>query len=135
MVKKCRRNVGGSFNTQPRGGGCRRSVAMPPNLQQFQHTAARRRLLAVPVAVPVVLLVSTHSRAEAAALKPYRMLVDQACFNTQPRGGGCLRPLSSHQLVWCFNTQPRGGGCSRIPVKTHYDISFNTQPRGGGCLW
>ena len=33
--------------------------------------------------------VSTHSRAEAAAFTIILSLVTMACFNTQPRGGGC----------------------------------------------
>ena len=40
-----RTRQGRRFNTQPRGGGCiRKQQAIKPDLQ-FQHTAARRRLL------------------------------------------------------------------------------------------
>ena len=57
-----------SFNTQPRGGGCRQTYLNPLHVQRFQHTAARRRLLAiVPTLKPVI-----------------------TGFNTQPRGGGCI---------------------------------------------
>ena len=38
-----------------------------------------------------LLMVSTHSRAEAAALLPVFASVTFIGFNTQPRGGGCPR--------------------------------------------
>ena len=34
--------------------------------------------------------VSTHSRAEAAAICSSSKSADSSCFNTQPRGGGCI---------------------------------------------
>ena len=54
------------FNTQPRGGGCR----------DIEDWIAER-------------LVSTHSRAEAAAAVDSVKICTPLCFNTQPRGGGC----------------------------------------------
>ena len=83
--------------------------------------------------------------------------INKICFNTQPRGGGCIKTIIIRQLNCSFNTQPRGGGCStnilphnspilfqhtaarrrlqREPVRRDRAIqSFNTQPRGGGCL-
>ena len=36
--------------------------------------------------------VSTHSRAEAAAILLCRREMPDSCFNTQPRGGGCISP-------------------------------------------
>ena len=58
------------FNTQPRGGGCMQKLRMKQMQKQFQHTAARRRLLSKAVAISGASAVSTHSRAEAAAKKP-----------------------------------------------------------------
>ena len=102
-------------------------------------------------------MVSTHSRAEAAACRHLLGINIRDCFNTQPRGGGCLSGGDLEPLFnRCFNTQPRGGGCDGTPipkvkvisVSTHsraeaaadlkkrgHNIisSFNTQPRGGGC--
>ena len=55
----------------------------------FQHTAARKRL---PEAVSLLKrkgIVSTHSRAEAAAYTTNKIEHRIASFNTQPRGGGC----------------------------------------------
>ena len=56
-----------SFNTQPRGGGCKPPVKKVHKSPVFQHTAARRRLPRVDICEPPPL----------------------DCFNTQPRGGGC----------------------------------------------
>ena len=40
--------VSASFNTQPRGGGCSQLFTLYCLVTQFQHTAARRRLLRNP---------------------------------------------------------------------------------------
>ena len=77
------------FNTQPREGGCLLMRRLPQVRQVFQHTAARRRLRAsflsvvlllhrfntqpreggcvVAVKISLFVMVSTHSRAKAAA--------------------------------------------------------------------
>ena len=56
---------------------------------KFQHTVARRRLLKYFHDSIVLYVVSTHSRAKAAA-----------------------KPLLQHHLLSCsFNTQSREGGC------------------------
>ena len=55
------------FNTQPRGGGCGRLNNTHWMLFVFQHTAARRRLPYVQSFKNIDFMVSTHSRAEAAA--------------------------------------------------------------------
>ena len=69
MLVKIFSNKGGGFNTQPRGGGCERELNNINEQVQFQHTAARRRLLEIEGKYTTLRLVSTHSRAEAAA--PY----------------------------------------------------------------
>ena len=56
-------------------------------------------------------MVSTHSRAEAAAQAFVLPTPLAPCFNTQPRGGGCGRKRNRGSGKRCFNTQPRGGGC------------------------
>ena len=55
----------------------------------FQHTAARRRLLAMVCGTLWAFYVSTHSRAEAAAVQLKNNHALPVSFNTQPRGGGC----------------------------------------------
>ena len=57
----------GSFNTQPPEGGCSH-IRQDTNMgREFQHTAARRRLLAYPSRYQYGARVSTHSRPKAAA--------------------------------------------------------------------
>ena len=56
-----------SFNTQPHGGGCHISVKFDEGNVEFQHTAARRRLLKLQLNIGIEVVVSTHSRTEAAA--------------------------------------------------------------------
>ena len=56
-----------SFNTQPRGGGCVNLYQFTRGDGEFQHTAARRRLQNLFLDLSCGLVVSTHSRAEAAA--------------------------------------------------------------------
>ena len=79
-------------------------------------------------------LVSTHSRAEAAALTFFCPLF--GCFvSTHSRAeaaasNDCFKNLDGN----CFNTQPRGGGCKAITHPHSFIYGFNTQPRGGGCL-
>ena len=125
---------------------------------KFQHTAARRRLpnpntftsdsqvvsthsradaAANANNTPCCLFyVSTHSRAEAAASAQNQALTPRGCFNTQPRGGGCqLERHRAHFRQQSFNTQPRGGGCQTNPTFTYGSRGFNTQPRGGGCVY
>ena len=55
----------------------------------FQHTAARRRLLNQDCDGKICHTVSTHSRAEAAAIGFEKKEDISGGFNTQPRGGGC----------------------------------------------
>ncbi len=123
----------------------------------FQHTAARRRLPSGKLRT-----LSTkwfqHTAARRRLPKTGRTFIRATSgFNTQPRGGGCIKTIIIRQLNCSFNTQPRGGGCStnilphnspilfqhtaarrrlqREPVRRDRAIqSFNTQPRGGGCL-
>ena len=56
------------FNTQPPEGGCIIGFNLFPYLLQFQHTAARRRLLPKIDTLKADIAVSTHSRPKAAAI-------------------------------------------------------------------
>ena len=55
--------------------------------------------------------VSTHSRAEVAASKNKIMRSITIGFNTQPPEGGCLLSAKTLRHTAGFNTQPHGGGC------------------------
>ena len=84
----------------------------------FQHTAARRRL---PEAVSLLKrkgIVSTHSRAEAAAYTTNKIKHRIASFNTQPPEGGCriksdsraVLPVSTHSRPKAAAQEKRGKG-------------------------
>ena len=111
----------GGFNTQPREGGClafyisenmknrfqhtaaRRRLHVPIRASisvfRFQHTAARRRLLINNIITILGEIVSTHSRAKAAARKQSNYQSYKCCFNTQPREGGCTQRLGKAQKL------------------------------------
>ena len=54
------------FNTQPPEGGWKPKMIIIVALMRFQHTAARRRLVAETENFPAKRAVSTHSRPKAA---------------------------------------------------------------------
>ena len=77
-------------------------------------------------AVNPSMAVSTHSRAEAAALWSLINSNPLLGFNTQPREGGCaLLTLIRVDVDKRFNTQPREGGCS-LPKKARKISVLNT---------
>ena len=99
----------------------------------FQHTAARRRLPLVDGALSMKLTVSTHSRAEAAAISRFRYIPRASGFNTQPRGGGCKGYLP-RQPGRVVSTHSRAEAAAGSKIAPQCNPScFNTQPRGGGC--
>ena len=99
-----------------------------------EHTAARRRLLERIEFGNGHHYVSTHSRAEAAA-KPKSSISPPFTFqHTAARRRLPLNNGDNRQSINCFNTQPRGGGCLGTSTIRIRSGGFNTQPRGGGCL-
>ncbi len=125
-------------------------------IEGFQHTAARRRLPTQLVPLSMSLIVSTHSRAEAAAGDNLTGQGEGDDVSTHSRAEAAAkqeedrynkRIVSTHSRAEaaaidhikrshgesCFNTQPRGGGCTWRPRLLGVRRSFNTQPRGGGC--
>ena len=102
-------------------------------LSQFQHTAARRRLLVPHSTYSHWCLVSTHSRPKAAAISRRKSTCSPSSFNTQPPEGGCLRHYLYPQTLPGFNTQPPEGGCQGSICPMHAWRGFNTQPPEGGC--
>ena len=78
-----------SFNTQPPEGGCIHKSPHKQTTNQFQHTAARRRLHDIEYLNANFNHVSTHSRPKAAATYPMLHNNTQNSFNTQPPEGGC----------------------------------------------
>ena len=98
------------FNTQPRGGGCRMTATTATFTHCF-NTQPRGGGCSWLFYFPPLRRVSTHSRAEAAALSLFVSNKPFLSFNTQPRGGGCRQAISQAYNKRGFNTQPRGGGC------------------------
>ena len=83
----------------------------------------------------MICLVSTHSRAEAAAWSPL-LIFYITLVSTHSRAEAAADIILSSLLLFIgFNTQPRGGGCHHTRARSHYSLSFNTQPRGGGCCF
>ena len=68
-ARSCLNKVELRFNTQPRGGGCLPLLISGFLFMRFQHTAARRRLHPMFPTLSSLNQVSTHSRAEAAAVE------------------------------------------------------------------
>ena len=79
-----------SFNTQPRGGGCGFTLSNMDKVKAVStHSRAEAAALSVAAKDTRNAKVSTHSRAEAAAYLFCRSWRIERSFNTQPRGGGC----------------------------------------------
>ena len=101
-----------SFNTQPRGGGCIVYKLAQILLFVFQHTAARRRLQRRKTKKAQDILVSTHSRAEAAAdILKWASKWEYVSTHSRAEAAAFINMLQMAKY-FCFNTQPRGGGCA-----------------------
>ena len=75
-----------STHSRPKAAG--RNKTDTTRKKSFQHTAARRRLVAVCGKNCQSLPVSTHSRPKAAGSWLKRFFKRKNCFNTQPPEGG-----------------------------------------------
>jgi len=81
-----------------------------PYLAQFQHTAARRRLAALPCGFGLVGGVSTHSRPKAAGITETRVLhLQNVSTHSRPKAAGCGQ-IHARGGGHGFNTQPPEGG-------------------------
>ncbi len=60
-------------------------------LALFQLTAARRRLVGLPMSLSIMFDVSTHSRPKAAGQSFRLQAICTFCFNSQPPEGGWYR--------------------------------------------
>ena len=103
-----------SFNTQPPEGGWSSTKSIAIFSDEFQHTAARRRLGYAIADFQGVFAVSTHSRPKAAGQYHNVLTSPYSCFNTQPPEGGWL-------LARCFGFQTRG-------------VSTHSRPKAAGFL-
>ena len=72
----------------------------------------------------IVITVSTRSRAEAAATKHLNLQWQEA-VSTHSRAEAAAEMLSDFaKLDKCFNTQPRGGGCLSHFLTSLYTVKF-----------
>ena len=123
------------FNTQPRRGGCSALKTQLLNVSRFQHTAAQRRLPLTLITFSSVLVVSTHSRAEAAAVIKSSTFTRRRSFNTQPRRGGCPPEWEIAPSRVKVSTHSRAEAAAGFTCgKSTPLVGFNTQPRRGGCV-
>ncbi len=102
-----------SFNTQPPEGGWQTVKAKSKSRQQFQHTAARRRLV---------------KRSNTSFTFP-------ACFNTQPPEGGWKAGADTllGNIVSTHSRPKAAGNVFKFPC---FGVArFNTQPPEGGWDW
>ena len=100
-----------SFNTQPPEGGWIDSGNPPNKLFPFQHTAARRRLASIAIAMGI-----------------------RYSFNTQPPEGGWTDYDEAAIQSQSFNTQPPEGGWAvkaDVPV-TQVRVSTHSRPKAAG---
>ena len=101
-------------------------------VMMFQHTAARRRLVAVFDFYIVAKIVSTHSRPKAAGCPNIGFSMVSESFNTQPPEGGWILTAIGERNRASFNTQPpEGGWFLQVFDQVGYKC-FNTQPPEGG---
>ena len=91
-----------SFNTQPPEGGWRSCSNKLSDDLEFQHTAARRRLVALILHVLLVQTVSTHSRPKAAGPKIEQSGTSvNVSTHSRPKAAGFC-PCSPSILVMLF---------------------------------
>ena len=82
-------NPAASFNTQPPEGGWKEISNKEDLLKLFQHTAARRRLVAGIEAVRKALTVSTHSRPKAAGIEKRGIMARlRVSTHSRPKAAG-----------------------------------------------
>ena len=117
------------FNTQPHEGGCRCRIKLQRLTIQFQHTAARRRLLSSSWLFLPFTIVSTHSRTKAAAKKSdYMASLIEVSTHSRTKAAAIKR-LRLGKRLKCFNTQPHEGGCLNLFGARHPLKSVSTHSR------
>ena len=106
----------------------------PTHSSLFQHTAARRRLALFVFFRFISTLVSTHSRPKAAGKSP-AMLCGSTIVSThsRPKAAGLTR-LCGYQSHQSFNTQPPEGGwdSTNIAAALERIVSTHSRPKAAG---
>ena len=100
---------------------------------EFQHTAAQRRLLSHFCLGLILKLVSTHSRAEAAA--SWRGLcgdISAVSTHSHPKVAAFIVFTSRHLIAVSTHSHPKVAADLTLIVG-ELTTCFNTQPPEGGC--
>ena len=142
------------FNTQPPEGGWSRSSNTPLRMLEFQHTAARRRLVLRLKRAECVFAVSTHSRPKAAGyaengvfqiykfqhtaarrrlgkIRAHTVAVSPFQHTAARRRlGRRIRPRYRYLYV-STHSRPKAAGRGKAPTLLSVTC-FNTQPPEGG---
>ena len=122
-----------SFNTQPPEGGCLVDSFILLANCLFQHTAARRRLLAFQSAQTLVYSVSTHSRPKAAALLLFaHRNKTQVSTHSRPKAAAANPATTASKRVFQHTAARRR--LRQIAQHIFPTVCFNTQPPEGGCI-
>ena len=100
---------------------------------KFQHTAARRRLVARR-AVSGDDSLFQHTAARRRLDSFTHPKITFAGFNTQPPEGGWVAQSMKTKSLFSFNTQPPEGGWVRGNGTQRISGGFNTQPPEGGWV-
>ena len=122
-----------SFNTQPRGGGCQGGNGRPKRCQSFNTQPRGGGCVLGDDENDRDHVVSTHSRAEAAA-HHFFCFFPLCVVSTHSRAEAAAALFQKVKTCKNVSTHSRAEAAAvqntiiRFPVK-----GFNTQPRGGGC--
>ena len=103
-----------------------------PN-RKFQHTAARRRLVA-GVAIPVSFgMVSTHSRPKAAGKHFEHMIEDpRVSTHSRPKAAGSLKGAQPFIYAVSTHSRPKAAGPAPVGKGRFYDVSTHSRPKAAG---
>ena len=100
---------------------------------EFQHTAARRRLACDNPKSPIRVIVSTHSRPKAAGFRLREGGFVRSCFNTQPPEGGWS--VGMYSLLFPFvstHSRPKAAGLASAKAYEGMIVSTHSRPKAAG---
>ena len=98
--------------------------------QQFQHTAARRRLVPSISSSPLSAKFQHTAARRRLASKIFNLLIYKACFNTQPPEGGWInRPLYKPRFNVSTHSRPKAAGYGKMIKATSLHLFQHTAAR------
>ena len=133
LLKQVEVFLSARFNTQPPEGGWDRIDFGKLSDAEFQHTAARRRLVAFLPLTSLPEIVSTHSRPKAAGGRANSnsgfILVST---HSRPKAAGC--GFHCGRLLRCVSThsRPKAAGGYIDDVRRIQVVSTHSRPKAAG---